>query len=294
MEHIPVLLNEVIQYLNLKPSDKVIDATFSSGGHGEKILEKIKPNGKLLAIELDAELFNKAKEGFLKINQIILVNGNYRNLKKIAQENNFIEADGVLLDLGLSSWHFEGSKRGFTFQKDESLDMRFWQGQELTAREIINQWSPQEIEKVLKEYGEEKFARQISKAIIEARKQKPIISTFQLVEAIKNAVPFWYQKGRRLHFATKTFQALRIAVNDELGNLKSVLGQFPEVLKKGGRGAVISFHSLEDRIVKQAFKEFKKAGIAEILTKKPIRPSEGEIAGNPRARSAKMRVIETI
>ena len=236
----PVLLNEVIVYLKLKPRDKIIDATFSSGGHAEKILEKIRPDGKLLGIELDTELFNKAKEKFSKTEEVVLVNSNYQNLKKIAKDYNFIGADGILLDLGLSSWHFEESKRGFSFQKDELLDMRFWQGDELAAKEIINQWPPEEIEKILKEYGEEKFARQISKAIIETRKKKSIISTFQLVEVIKNAVPFWYRSGRRTHFATKTFQALRIEVNNELENLKSFLKQLPEVLKKGGRGVVIS------------------------------------------------------
>ncbi|OHB18112.1 MAG: 16S rRNA (cytosine(1402)-N(4))-methyltransferase [Parcubacteria group bacterium RIFCSPLOWO2_01_FULL_40_65] len=294
MRHIPVLLNEVLEYLDPKPGDKIIDATFSGGGHAEKILEKIKPNGKLLGIEIDTELFNEAKERFSKIKEIILVNADYRDLEKIVKENNFIGADGVLLDLGLSSWHFEESKRGFSFRKDELLDMRFTQNGELTAREIINQWLPEEIEKILKEYGEEKFARKITESIIDARKKKPIITTFQLVDVIKNAVPFWYQKKRRLNFATKTFQALRIAVNDELENLKFVLKQLPKVLKRGGRAAVISFHSLEDRIVKQDFKELNKSGIAHILTKKPINPSEEEIAENPRSRSAKLRVIEIL
>lgn len=294
MNHIPVLLNEVLEYLKPKPGDKIIDATFSNGGHAKMIMEKIKPNGKLLGIELDTGLFDKSKEKFSGTKEIILVNDNYRNLKKIAEKNDFIGVDGILLDLGLSSWHFEESKRGFSFQKDELLDMRFSENSELVAREIINQWPPEAIEKILKEYGEEKFAKQISKAIIGARKKKPIIKTFELIEVIKNAVPFWYQRGRRLHFATKTFQALRIAVNDELGNLESVLKQLPEVLKKGGRGVLISFHSLEDRIVKQAFKEFKKAGIAEILTKKPIRPSEEEISSNSRSRSAKLRVFEVL
>lgn len=290
-EHIPVLLNEVLEYLEPKPGDKIIDATFSGGGHSLAILERIKPGGKILGIELDAELFNEAKERFLNIKELILVNDNYRNLKKIAEDNEFIGASGILLDLGLSSWHFEGSKRGFSFQKDELLDMRFTENQEFTAREIINQWSPQEIEKILRQYGEERFAKPIAKEIIEARKKKPIINTLELVEVIKNAVPFWYQR-KKINFATKTFQALRIAVNDELGSLESVLEQMPLVLKKGGRGAVISFHSLEDRIVKQAFREIKRRGIAQILTKKPVCPSEEEVIKNSRSRSAKLRVIE--
>lgn len=297
MEHIPVLLNEVLEYLKPKPGDKIIDATLDGGGHSFEILKKIGPKGKVLGIEWDEELL---KQFELKIKSLkfkdnfILINDNYRNLKKIAQENNFLKADGILLDLGLSSWHFEGSKRGFSFQKDEQLDMRFDEKQELTAREIINQWPPETIEKVLKEYGEERFSKPIAKAIIETRKKKPIISTSQLVEIIKNAVPFWYRSGRRIHFATKTFQALRIVVNDELGNLKLFLKQSPEVLKKGGKGAVISFHSLEDRIVKQTFRELKGSGIAQILTKKPIRPSKEEVIKNPRSRSAKLRVLEIL
>jgi len=291
--HQPVLLNEAVEYLNPKPGDKIIDATFSGGGHSLAILEKIKPKGKILGIELDTELFNAAKGKFFNIKGITLVNDNYRNLKKIAGENGFLEADGVLFDLGMSSWHLSKSERGFSFQKDEPLDMRYSEKESLTAREIINQWPPEEIEKILREFGEEKFSRPISKMILEARKKKPIISTFQLIEAVKKAVPLWYQH-RKTNFATKTFQALRIAVNDELGNLEVGLTEMPEVLKKGGRGVVISFHSLEDRIVKNRFRELKKAGIAEIITKKPVQPTEEETAKNPRARSAKMRVIEKI
>jgi 16S rRNA (cytosine1402-N4)-methyltransferase len=294
IDHIPVLLNEVIECLKPEPGNKIIDATFSGGGHSAAILEKIRPNGKILGIELDTELYEKAKTRFYGSREIILVSDNYRNLKKIAEENDFLETDGILLDLGLSSWHFEGSKKGFSFMKDEPLDMRYSKKEELTAMGIVNQWPPEEIEKILKEYGEEKFAKPIAKAIIEARKKKSIFTAFGLIEAIKEAVPIWYRRGRRLHFATKTFQALRIAVNDELGNLESVLKQLPEVLKKGGRAAVISFHSLEDRIVKTAFREFKKTGVAEIITKKPIRPSMEEVIKNPRSRSAKLRVLQII
>ncbi|MEK7659244.1 MAG: 16S rRNA (cytosine(1402)-N(4))-methyltransferase RsmH, partial [Patescibacteria group bacterium] len=190
-------------------------------------------------------------------------------------------------------WHLSESERGFSFQKDEPLDMRYSEKEKLTAREIINQWPPEEIEKILQEFGEEKFSRPISRAIIEARKKKPIISTFQLIEVIKKAVPFWYQHGR-INFATKTFQALRIAVNDELGNLEAGLKQIPQVLKKGGHGVVISFHSLEDRIVKNRFKELKKDGIVEIITKKPVRPTTNEATENPRSRSGKLRAIKLI
>lgn len=293
MTHRPVLLKEVIQYLDPKPGDKVVDGTFNGGGHSLVILEKIKPGGKILGIELDPELFNEAKEKFSGIKDLILINDNYRNLKKIVGENNFGEANGVLLDLGLSSWHLAESKRGFSFQKDEPLDMRFDKKDEFTAAGIINQWPPQEVERVLKEYGEENFSKQITKEIVEARKKKPIISTFQLIEVIKKSVPFWYQH-KKLHFATKTFQALRIAVNDELENLEAAIKQLPEVLVSKGRGVIISFHSLEDRIVKKRFRELKDRGAVQIITKKPIVPTFEEVRLNPRSRSAKLRVIEII
>ncbi|MEK7579940.1 MAG: 16S rRNA (cytosine(1402)-N(4))-methyltransferase RsmH [Patescibacteria group bacterium] len=294
MPHIPVLLKEVIQYLDPKPGDKIIDATFSGGGHSLAILEKTVPEGKVLGIEWDEELFKKAEEKFSSLKNLVLANGNFRDLKKIAEENGFDKADGILIDLGMSSWHLEESKRGFSFRRDEPLDMRYSESESLTAREIVNQWPPEAIQKILEDYGEEKFARQISKAIVEQRKKKSIISTFQLVEAIKSAVPIWYKSGRRIHFATKTFQALRIAVNDELNNIVSVLDAMNQVLAAGGRGVVISFHSLEDRIVKNKFKDFEKAGIGRILTKKPVQPAFQEIKLNPRCRSAKMRVIEKV
>ncbi len=293
VSHIPVLLNEVLEYLQPEPGQKIIDATFSGGGHATAILERIKPGGKLLGIEIDPKVFNAAKEKFSNIKDITLVNDNYRNLKKIARENNFLEANGILFDVGLSSWHLSESERGFSFQKDEPLDMRYSEKESLTAAEIINQWPPEAIEKILNEYGEEKFSRAISRGIIEARKRKPITATFQLIEVIKKAVPLWY-RGKRIHFATRTFQALRIAVNDELGNLEEAIRQLPQVLKSGGKGLIISFHSLEDRIVKNSFREFKKKEIAEIVTKKPVRPSIKEVIKNPRSRSAKLRALEII
>lgn len=293
MIHWPVLLKEVVRYLNPKPGDRIVDCTFNGGGHSSAILEKIKPGGKILGVELDRELFNQAKEKFSAVKEIILANDNYRNLKKIVEKNNFGEIDGVILDLGLSSWHLAESEKGFSFQKDETLDMRFNKESGLTAAEIVNQWPPQELERILREYGEEKFSKQIAKGIIEARKQKSIISTFQLTETIKKSVPLWYAH-KKINPATKTFQALRIAVNDELGNLEAVLKQLPEVLKARGRAAVISFHSLEDRIVKNNFRELRGRGVVQTVTRKPVMPSLQEIKSNPRSRSAKLRVIEIV
>ncbi len=307
--HKPVLLNEVIEYLNPKPGDKIIDATFGAGGHTLALLEKIKPGGQILGIEIDRDFFQKSKEKFSKIRGITLVNDSYSNLVEIAERNNFLGADAILFDLGLSSWHLSQSGRGFSFLKNEPLDMRFSSRPDLIpAREIINLWPKEEIEKILREFGEEKFARSIAEKIIEARKIKPILTTSELVDVVKNGVPVWYQSASRTriprsrasgslrgrHFATKTFQALRMAVNRELENIELGLRQIPRVLKRGGRAGVISFHSLEDRIVKNIFREFKEKGIGQILTKKPIQPSFEEKSQNPRSRSAKLRVIEIL
>ena len=275
--HIPVLKKEVLQYLDPKPNENFIDCTISGGGHTYTILEKIKPNGKVLGIELDKDICDKLS--LSKIDRLVLTNDSYTNLKKIVEKYSFRPVQGILFDLGMSSWHLEESGRGFTFLKDEPLDMRYSLENDLTAEEILNNYSQEEIEKILKEYGEERFAKRIAKRIIQHR---PIKSTFQLVEIIKKAVP---GKRTKIHPATRTFQALRIAVNDELNNLKKALFQAVEVLEKGGRIVIISFHSLEDRIVKNFFKDSN----LNILTKKPVIPSQEEIKVNRRSRSAKLR-----
>jgi 16S rRNA (cytosine1402-N4)-methyltransferase len=247
-------------------------------------LEKIGPKGKILGIEADEELFEKIKSK-VKEKRLILVRDSYKNLEKIIKNKKFGPVKGILFDLGLSSWHLEESKKGFSFKKDEILDMRYDLKNPLTARKILNEWPKGEIEKILREYGQEIFADRIAREIL---KRRPIEKTFQLVEAIKEATPGWYKK-RKIHFATKTFQALRIAVNEELENLKSALPQALKILEKDGRLVVVSFHSLEDKIVKNFLKENSKKGLIKILTKKPIRPSQEEIKKNPRARSAKLR-----
>ncbi len=306
--HIPVLLEKVIEYLNPQPGQNFIDATIDGGGHALAMLERIIPGGKLLGIEWDEELLGRLK---LKIqsskfkNDVILINDSYINLKKIAAASNFKNVRGIIFDLGISSWHLEEAGRGFSFMKDEPLDMRYHNANlrmyanaaneenQLTAEEIVNRYSYDKLVKILKEYGEERFAKSITAAIITARKARPIVSTFQLVEIIKSSTPFWYRR-RGIHFATKTFQALRIAVNNELGNIESGIEQAEEILDKGGKMAVISFHSLEDRIVKNFFRERAKAGKLKTLTKKPVRAGLVEVTANPRARSAKLRVAEKL
>lgn len=309
--HIPVLLDEVIEFLNLKSGQKFIDATINGGGHALAILEKIKPDGKLLGVEWDSELYKnlKSKVENLELNQdVILVNDSYANLKTIAEESGFMEADGIFFDLGLSSWHLEESGRGFSFQKDEPLNMRFAPyleapapkrlsyaaGSNLTAEQIINQFREEELAKIIKEYGEERFAKSIARKVVQERKKKPIKRTLELVKIIKNAVPFWYRGRGRIHFATRTFQAIRIAANNELENIETGLRQAEDVLKKGGKLAVISFHSLEDRIVKNFFNEQSRGGRLKKITKKPVRAGLAELEKNPRARSAKLRVAEKI
>ncbi|MBU2544961.1 16S rRNA (cytosine(1402)-N(4))-methyltransferase RsmH [Patescibacteria group bacterium] len=270
--HIPVLKKQVLEYLNPKPNENFIDCTANGGGHTKAILEK---GANVLAIELDRDIYKELSS--LNLDRVIAVNDSYINLKKIAEENNFGSVSGILFDLGMSSWQLENSGRGFTFQKDEPLDMRYDLDGDLTAEQVVNSWSESELIEILEKYGEERFAKKIVKNIIKSR---PIKTTFDLVKAIGG-------KHGKIHPATRTFQALRIAVNKELSSLEKVLPETLEVLAPGGRLVVISFHSLEDRIVKNFFKNSKTS--FDILTKKPITGLLEEIKKNPRARSAKLR-----
>lgn len=285
--HISVLQKEVLEYLRPESNENFIDATVGEAGHSLSILERNALEGKVLGIELDFQLYERLLA--LNINRLSLVNDSFANLKEIVKKNEFGPVSGILFDLGFSSWHLEESKKGFSFLRNEFLDMRYNDDfTELTAEKILNKWPEREIRKTLKEYGEERFANRISRAIIKTRKEKPIKKTFELVEIIGKSVPGWY-RYKKIHFATKTFQAIRIAVNDELNNLKETLPQALEVLEKGGRLVIISFHSLEDRIVKNFFRDNFKKGLIKILTKKPIGPTRAEIIQNPRSRSAKLR-----
>ncbi|MDO8494914.1 MAG: 16S rRNA (cytosine(1402)-N(4))-methyltransferase RsmH [bacterium] len=283
MPHIPVLLKEVVEWLNPQPGQSFIDATVSAGGHASAILEKTGPTGKLLGIEWDPEIFKelKSREG------MTVVNDSYVNIKKIAEEQGFNEVNGILFDLGISSWHVDQSGRGFSFQKEELLDMRFNPQSGMSALEVVNTWTEEDLTKIIKEYGEEGYADRIARAIIEARGEGIIKNSSQLAEIIGKVVP---RRGK-INPATKTFQALRIVVNGELENVATGIKEAIKILKNNGRLAVISFQGLEDKIVKSIFREAQKEGSIEILTKKVVRPSWDEIQQNPRSRSAKMRVI---
>jgi 16S rRNA (cytosine1402-N4)-methyltransferase len=297
MLHIPVLQKEILEYLDPKPNENFIDCTVNGGGHSLAILERILPKGKLLGIDWSPELIKSFEfqiSGSKVEGNVIPVCDNFANLKEIVQKQRFKKVSGILFDLGISSWHLAESGRGFSFSRKEPLDMRYNPYHPVSAEKILNYWSREEIEKILREYGEERFAREISEKIIEARKIKPIKNTSQLVEIVKRALPVRYL-GQKINPATRTFQALRIAVNDELANLQKVLPQAMEVLERNGRTAVISFQSLEDRIVKNFFKEGARNNSLKILTKKPVTPTGDEIKINPRSRSAKLRAaIKTI
>lgn len=267
-KHTPVLLKEVTELLDPKPGEFFIDGTAGSGGHSKAIQEKVGPTGKLLAID-----WEKTGE-------------NYADLAEILKKKNLGKANGLILDLGFSSEQIGGG-RGFSFQKDEPLFMTYDPSAE-PLKQILKELTEEELAEIIKEFGEERYAWRIAKAIYEQERQKPIETTFELAEIIKRAVPKNYERGR-IHPATRTFMAFRIYANHEMENLEKVLQDLPEILKPGGRAAVISFHSLEDRLVKNYFRDYAKAGKIKILTKKPITATKEEIAANPRSRSAKLR-----
>ncbi len=291
--HKPVLLKEVLEHLNPKQGDIFIDGTANGGGHTMALWNAVKPDGKIISIDKDADIVKTLKEKIESENTDIEVFcDTYANIKNITDQKDFGKISGILLDLGYSSYHIELSGRGFSFQKDEPLIMRYEAdikiGKDITAYDVVNSFLENKIADILYKYGEEKASRKIAKRIVLARKKKKIESSGELAKLIEDIFP----KKRRLHPATKTFQALRIFVNDELSDLEKFLSVSPEVLKKGGRLAIISFHSLEDRIVKNFFRENKDK--FKIITKKPIVSKLDEIKENPRARSAKLRVAEKI
>lgn len=295
--HIPVMLNEVLEYLNPKPNENFIDCTFGGGGHSLAILEKVKPNGKVIGIDWDIKAAASKKK-----KNLILVNDNYRNLKKVYKsvknDQRINQINGVLLDLGLSSDQLESGDRGFGFQSKGLLDLRFDKNsQRPTAAEILRSYSERELVDIFKNYGEEPLARPLAKKIIADRRQSQYIETAEmLVQLVSEIYKKKFKSRSRKNPATRVFQALRIAVNDEFGNIRAVLPQAIELLSPGGRLVVVSFHSGEDRIVKHYFKEETKRDNPriKILTKRPISPTPEEINLNSRSRSAKIRVIEKI
>ncbi len=285
-KHIPVLIKEVLTILAPRPGENFVDCTLGYGGHAKAILEKTSPNGKLLGLDQDKEAMISAEKNLAVLrDRIQIEHSNFTKLGLLARCWPVEHIDGILVDLGASTTQLTG-ERGFSFQVDAPLDMRMNpQTGGLTAAQIINKFSEQEIFKILQQ-GEERFAKPIAKKIVKTRRQNPIKTTGQLVEIIRLATPPSYRYQRKTHFATAVFRALRMAVNEELGNLNKLLPQAIQVLSPGGRIAIISFHSLEDRIVKKYFQDREDI---EILTPKPIVASTEEIEHNPSARSAKLR-----
>ncbi|HEY4506186.1 MAG TPA: 16S rRNA (cytosine(1402)-N(4))-methyltransferase RsmH [Candidatus Paceibacterota bacterium] len=294
-KHTPVLLQETIELLDSKKGDTVLDATVGAGGHSLEIANRIGASGALIGLDqdqsaLDASLDKLGKAG----PRIILLRENFRNLDKALESLGIKEVDRIIFDLGMSSMDIESSGRGFSFNRDEPLLMTLSSEvtpETLTAKDVVNSWGEESLADIIYGFGGEQFSRRIAKAIVEERERGPIENTLKLAEIVTSAVPDWYRK-RKLHPATKTFQAIRIAVNDELGALKEGIDKGWASLKKGGRMAVISFHELEDRIVKNKFKEYGKNFEAKIITKKPVVPQREEVLENPRSRSAKLRAIE--
>jgi len=296
MAHIPVLLKEAVDGLSLHEGMIVLDATLGGGGHSKKICEIIGSKGTLIATDEDNAAINRTRELFKDKCNFQLFVANFKDLGDILDNANIPAIDAVIFDLGLSSFQLEDSGRGFSFQKNEPLLMTFSENpssEKLTAGEIVNNWEENNLADIIFGYGGERYARRIARVIVETRETKPIKTTYDLVEAIEKAVPAPY-KRKRIHFATKTFQALRITVNDEIGSLKKALNESWKKLKIGGMISVISFHEIEDRVVKNFLRDKKNNKEAEILTKKPMVPTEEEMLENPRSRSAKLRIGKKI
>lgn len=292
MAHTTVLLHETIDGLGIQPGDIVFDGTLGGGGHTAEVCKRHSTSVTMIATDRDADAIARSKERLAAMGcEAELVQASFRAIDEVLGARG---ADRIMLDLGISSDQLNDSGRGFTFRKSEPLEMTMHKApgeHDLTAYQIVNEWGEESIADIIYGYGEERYSRRIAKAIIDARHTASIKTTDQLAEIISRAVPAAYRRGR-IHPATKSFQALRIAVNDELGSLTDALAKGFASLHSGGRIAVISFHSLEDRIVKRFFKEKEQEELATLITKKPIVPTDEEIRANPRSRSAKLRILE--
>lgn len=307
-KHVSVLLNECIEGLNIKKNGIYVDGTLGGAGHTSKVLEKLNGTGRLIGIDQDTEAIRVCSDRLKANNNATLVHDNFSNIKKVLERVGVSYVDGILLDLGVSSYQLDTAERGFSYMHDAPLDMRMNEDSDFTAWDVVNSYNKNELVRVIKDYGEERWASRIADFIINDREKKSIDTTFQLVEAIKSAIP---ASARREgpHPAKRTFQAIRIEVNGELDILEGAVNDCIDCLKPGGRICVITFHSLEDRIVKNVYKkrenpctcppEFpvcvcgKKPDI-KILTKKPVIPSQAELDENARSRSAKLRIAERL
>lgn len=301
MPHRPVLVQEVLKSLSLSPGEVVVDGTVGSGGHAREILKVILPGGRLIGLDQDPAAIERCREIFKEESAVRLYHEKFENLEKILEELKLHTVDAVILDVGLSSEQLEDAQRGFSFDRKGPLDMRMNPDLNVTAGELVNQLPEQELETLFRNYGNERWARRIARSISRQRAARPLETTEDLVAATAAALPGRprFKAGQRLegsrrHPATRIFQALRIAVNDEMGALTRGLPEVWKGIKPGGRFAVLTFHSGEDRLVKHFFRDLAGKGEASLITPKPITPSSGEISDNPRSRSAKLRAAEKI
>ncbi len=303
-KHVTVLLNESVDNLNIKENGIYVDMTLGGGGHSSEILKKL-TTGKLYCFDQDQYAIDRATEKLSEISdKYEIIKSNFVNIKEELENRNVLKVDGILFDLGVSSFQFDTPERGFSYRFDAPLDMRMDQSTEISAYHIVNEYDEKEIANILFKYADEKFSRQIARNIIKVRSDKPIETTFELVDVIRDSLPAKVVNSKG-HPAKKTFQALRIAVNDELRVFETALKDSIDILNQGGRISVITFHSLEDRICKHMFKEYSTSKIPsgvpmlneeilpiKVVTKKPILPSDEELEHNNRAHSAKLRVCE--
>jgi len=308
-QHRPVLLAETLEYLQCRPGSIIVDCTVGGAGHAAAVAERIRPSGRLIGFDQDAAAIAAAGAKLaVYADMVTLVHANFSSLAASLEQLAITAVDGILFDLGISSYQLDTPERGFSYQHEAPLDMRMDPRAEVSAREMVNELPEAELAKIIAEYGEERWAKRIAAFIAAERARKAITTTGELVDIIKKAIPAAARREGP-HPARRTFQSLRIAVNNELGALEKALGQAIAVLRPGGRLCVISFHSLEDRIVKQVFREYAsgctcppqlpvcvcgKQKTIEVITRKPVLPAAAELAENPRARSAKLRVAEKL
>ena len=297
--HQPVMRQEALKALNLKPGQTIVDATIGTAGHSLEILKAISPGGRLIGIDRDEDALVIARERLAEFNpstrlRIDIARGDFRDINKILSGLKVKKIDGILFDLGVSSYQLDSKERGFSFRYDAPLDMRMDKTSYILAYDLVNNLTEKEISDILWMFGEERWHNRIARYLVRERSHSPVATTGQLRDIVLRAIGRPFSPGQRIHPATRTFQALRIAVNRELEALEEALRAVPELLKKNGRVCVISFHSLEDRIVKHNFKENSLKGIYRIITKKPLEAGDDETAQNPRSRSAKMRAASKI
>ena len=292
--HQPVMMNEVIEHLNLQGDSIILDGTLGLGGHAQAVLEHLTTNGRLIGVDRDLQSLKKAQENLKSYSgQCEFVQDDFRHIPEILERIGIPKVDGILLDLGISSFQLDNIQRGFSLRTNGPLDMRMDQDSYISAYDLVNSLSEKEISAILKDFGQERWHYRIAHSLVHARVKNPIETTRELRHIVMRAIPY-RRKRIKIHPATRTFQALRIAVNRELESLEMILKTYPEFLNKGGRMVVIAFHSLEDRLVKENFRNQDKEGKVKIITKKPLRPPFEETRKNPRSRSARLRVAERI